>query len=160
MLTDEVRAWIGREASYTAPEEIGRAGIRYFALALEDENPLYRDEELASRTRHRGIVAPPTLVCETNQVYDRRPDPDGYVGHTWDLPLPECRMIRGGNDYEFFQAVRPSDRITATWRLADVYERETSRGGLMLFVISEISYRNQSGDLLAINRETVIYQPK
>lgn len=160
LLTDELRRWVGREVRYTAPEEVGRASIRYFALALGDDNPLYRDEAFASQTRHGGIIAPPTLVCETNQPYDRQPDADGYIGHTWDLPLPECRVIRGANDYEFFQPVRPTDRITATWRLSDMYERDTSRGGVLLFVVSEVTYHNQVGELLAINRETVIYQPK
>ena len=89
LLTDELRGWIGREVAYTAPDEIGRAGIRYFALALGDDNPLYRDEAFAAQTRHGGIVAPPTLVCETNQCYDLQPDENGYVGHMWDLPLPD-----------------------------------------------------------------------
>lgn len=166
LLTDELRGWIGREARYVAPEEVGRAGIRYFALALGDDNPLYHDEALAQSTRQGGIVAPPTLVCETNQWYAGRPNEDGYLGHMWnDLPIPvPCRMIRGANEYEFLRAVRPSDRISVTWRIADIFERETARGGLLLFVISDVRYHNQNGEqdgeLLAINRETVIYQPK
>lgn len=159
LLTDELRGWIGREARYTAPEEVGRASIRYFALALGDENPLYHDESFASQTRHGGVIAPPTLVCETNQHYHRQPDDYGYIGHSWKLPLPPCRLIRGGNEYQFFQPVRASDRITVTWRIADIYERETGRGGLLLFVISEVTYHNQAGELLATNRETVMYQP-
>lgn len=160
LLTDEVRQWIGREARYTAPEELGRASIRYFAAALGDDNPLYRDDAFARHTRYGGVVAPPTLVCETNQVYDLPPDDDGYAGHTWALPLPNCRMLRGGNEYEFFRPVRPSDRISATCRIADIYERQTARGGLLLFVISEVHYHNQAGELLATNRETLIYQPR
>jgi acyl dehydratase len=49
LLTDELRGWIGREVSYTAREEIGRASIRYFALAIGDDNPLYIDEAYARR---------------------------------------------------------------------------------------------------------------
>jgi len=158
LLTDELKGWIGREVSYTAPEELGRAAIRYFALALGDNNPLYRDEEFARKTRHGGIIGPPTLVCETNQYMDASPDEDGYIGHTWHLPVPHSRLIRGGNEYEFFQPVRPTDRITVTWRLVDIYERET-RSGSMLFVVSEVRYTNQHGQLLATNRETNLYQP-
>lgn len=162
LLTDALRAQIGREARYTAPEEVGRASIRYFALAMGNDNPLYHDEDFARTTRYGGIVAPPTFVCETNQWYAGQPNEDGYLGHMWhDLPIPvPCRMIRGANEYTFVRPVRPSDRISVTWRIADIYERETARGGLLLFVISEVHYHNQHGDLLAINRETVIYQPK
>jgi len=158
LLTEELRAWIGREVTYTAPEELGRAAIRYFALALGDDNPLYRDEAFAAATRHGGIVAPPTLVCETNQYLDRAPDEDGYLGHTWPLPLADRRFIRGANEYEFLRPVRPGDRLTARWRVLDIYERET-RQGVMLFVCSEGRYFDQHGELLAINRETNIYQP-
>ena len=39
LLTDEVRALVGRTRTYTAPEPLGRASIRYFALAIGDDNP-------------------------------------------------------------------------------------------------------------------------
>ncbi|MBI4246425.1 MAG: MaoC family dehydratase N-terminal domain-containing protein [Candidatus Rokubacteria bacterium] len=158
LLTEELKRWIGREVTYTAPEELGPAAIRYFAVALDDDNPLYRDEAFARATRHGGLIAPPTLVCETNQYMTGAPDEHGYIGHAWALPLPSRRFIRGGNDYEFHQPVRPTDRLTVRWRIADIYERETRQGPL-LFVVSEARYLNQHGRLLAVNRETNIYRP-
>lgn len=154
---EELGRWIGREVTYTAPDELGRAAIRYFAFALEDDNPLYHDEAVARASRHGGIIAPPTLVCETNQYMPGRPDEHGYIGHCWTLPLPTRRFIRGGNDYEFHQPARPEDRLTVTWRITDVDERQT-RQGPMLFVVSEIRYLNQRGELLVVNRETNIYR--
>ena len=53
--------------------------------------------------------------------------------------------------------MRPSDRITATWRLTDIGERST-RLGSMLFVESDVRYSNQHGQLLALNHETVAFQ--
>jgi len=156
-ITDELKAWIGREVTYAAPEELGRAAIRYFALASGDGNPLYHDEAIARQSRHGGIVAPPTLVCETNQIYPRPPDLNGYIGHHWELPLQSDRFIRGGNEYEFHQPVRPDDRITVTWRIVDIYERDTRQGGPLVFVVSEARYTNQRGELLAVNRETNIH---
>ena len=67
--------------------------------------------------------------------------------------------MRGGNEYEFHQPVRADDRITVRWRLLDIYERETSRAGVVIFVVSEARYTNQKGELLAVNRETNIHQP-
>ena len=46
-ITDELRSWIGREATYTAPEELGQASIRYFAMALGDDNPVFSDAAFA-----------------------------------------------------------------------------------------------------------------
>lgn len=159
LLTDELRGWIGREVSYVAPEAIGRASIRYFALALGDDNPLYIDDAYARATGHSSIIAPPTFVCETCQYAHRAPDCDGYIGHTWDLPIEGCRMVRGGHEYEFFRPLVADDRISVTWRLEDISEHRSSRGGSMLIVISTASYSNQHGEPLARHRETLIFQP-
>ena len=158
-ITDDLRAWIGREAVYTAPEEFGRASLRYFALALGDDNPIYCDSDYAKTSVHGDIIAPPTFVCETNQIFKQPLDENGYIGHHWPLPLSSGRFIRGGNDYEFFQPVRPDDRVTVIWKINDIYERHTRKLGTLIFVISEARYMNQRGEKLATNRETNIYSP-
>ncbi len=159
LLTEDVKAWIGREVTYESPDELGRASIRYFALAIGDENPLYFDDAYAREHGYDGVIAPPTLVCETNQFIGASPnrDADGYLGHTWELPVTGCRLIRGGNEYEFFRPVRPSDRIRVTWRLAGMTEAESSSGAPMLIVLSEATY-SSNGETVATNRETLIYQ--
>src|SRR5262249_2824325 len=95
----------------------------------------------------------------TNQYAHRQPDADGYIGHSWDLPLSGYRLIRGGHEYEFFQPVRPEDRISVNWRLEDILERTSSRGGAMLIVTAIAAFSNQRGEMLARNRETLIFQP-
>jgi acyl dehydratase len=159
LLTDELKSWIGREAHYPAREELGRASIRYFALALGDDDPLYVDDAYAREAGYPSVIAPPTLVCETCQYAHRPPDEHGYIGHAWDLPVSGCRLIRAGNDYEFFRPVLPDDRISVTWTLEDIAERPSSRGVNQLYVSSVARYRDASGALVAINRESIVYQP-
>ena len=159
LLTEELRSWIGREAHYPAREELGRASIRYFALAMGDDNPLYVDDAYARRAGYPSVIAPPTLVCETCQYAHQAPNADGYIGHEWPLPLPASRMIRAGNDYEFMRPVLPSDRISVTWTLENIVEKSSSRGGTQLFVTSVARYRDAAGEIVAVNRETVVYQP-
>lgn len=158
LLTDEIRAWIGREAVYEAPEELGRASIRAFARAVGDENPLYTDDAFARAHGHPSVIAPPTLICETNQFIARAPDEHGYSGHLWDLPITGCRLIRGGNAYTFARAVLPTDRVTVRWLLHSIEERTSSKGARMLIVTSVVTYTNQDGELLADNTETLIYE--
>jgi hypothetical protein len=147
LLTDELRALIGQERVYTAPEELGRASIRYFARAAGLTDPAY----------YRGDLAPPTLICETNQYVDQPRDEDGYPGHGWHLEVPGTRLVRGGNSYEFGQPVRPDDIVTATWRVVDLTERSTGAGVAMLVLTSRARYTNQRGEWLATNDETLIY---
>lgn len=137
---------------------MGRAGIRYFALALGDENPLYVDEAYAREAGYPSVIAPPTFVCETNQYAHRAPNDDGYIGHAWELPITGCRMVRGGHDYEFSRPVLPSDRISVTWRIEDISEHHSGRGGTLLVVVAAATFTNQDGEMLARNRETLIYQ--
>ncbi len=154
LLTDGVRAALGTVVSYTAPEPLSRASIRYFATAIGADPDRWRDE------------APPTLICETAQLTGRSaPDGSFYLGHTWELPLPvPCAMFRGGNDYRFWRAARPDDVIHTTWRLTDVVERRDSAGDPLLFVTAEATYRAGGavgeGDLIATNTETMIYRPR
>ena len=148
-LTDALRGWIGRQAVYVAPEPVGEASIRYFELAIGGA-------PTASPASAGALTALPTFVCETNQFYVRDADASGYFGHDWGLPVETRGVVRGGNEYEFFEPVRPDDRITVTWTLVELFERATRTGPPLLFVISEARYVNQHGVLLAINRETNI----
>lgn len=157
LLTDELRAMVGAERVYTAPEELGRAAIRYFATAVGDDNPLYTDDGYAREHGYPGVVAPPTLVCETNQYAGLPRDADGYAGHGWHLDVPGTRLVRGGNSYEFGRPVRPDDVVTARWRLTDLAERRTRDGRAMLVVTSRAEYTDAAGELLAANTETVVY---
>jgi acyl dehydratase len=159
LLTEELKTWIGREAHYPAREELGRASIRYFALALGDDNPLYVDDDYAREAGYASVIAPPTLVCETCQYAHRRPDEEGYIGHEWHLPVEGCRLIRAGNEYEFVRPVLPADRISVTWTLERIEERSRASGGTQLFVTSVARYRDAAGEMVAVNRETLVYQP-
>ena len=40
LLTDAIKAMVGNERTYVAPEPFGTASGRYFALAIEDNNPM------------------------------------------------------------------------------------------------------------------------
>lgn len=157
LLTEEIRAMVGRRTSYTAPEELGRAAIRYFALAVGDDNPLYTDEDFARAHGLRTIVAPPTLICETNQYTALPPDVDGFAGHSWHLDIPNTRLVRGGNSYVFHRYAHPDDVISATWEITDATERTTASGSRMLIITSTASYTGAGGDPIAENTETLIY---
>lgn len=143
-----------KEAVYTAPEELGRASIRYFAQAVGDHNPLYTDDAYARQHGHDGVIAPPTLIFETNQYTNLPRDADGFAGHSWHLDVPGAQLVRGGNAYTYHQPVRPSDVVTAAWRVAKVEEKAG-----MTFVTSTATYSNQHGQALGGNEELLVYVP-
>lgn len=151
LVTAEVVARVGETVTYRAPEPLGQASIRYYALALGADPDRWVDE------------APPTLVTDTCQLTgNRTTDPAGYLGHGWDLPFPvPCTLIRGGNDYRFLRPVRADDTITTTWELTGVAER-SDRSGRPLAVATALAAHRvgpSPGEVVATNTETLLYRP-
>lgn len=149
LLNDELAACVGRSASYTAPEPLGAASLRYYALAVGADPDRWTDE------------APPTLIFDTCQLTGRRePDGAGYLGHSWDLPLPTAfSLIRGGNDYELHRPARADDVITTRWTLSSIDERTGGDGSPFLLLTAEGRYLGADGDPIATNTETSILRP-
>jgi len=144
VITDSMRATIGKESERrTYLVEAG--AIRRFADAIGDPNPLYRDEEAARESSYGSIVAPPTFL----RLF--RPSP-AIV----EFPNPYSSVLDGGSRWEYFEPVRPGDRITITVRLVGLHEREGSLGN-MLFALRENRFVNQSDVLVAVDHDTEIY---
>jgi len=146
LFTDELRSWIGREVNYAAPDPLSSSAFRYFALALDDDNPRWSAGE-----------APPTFICDSNQYLDS----DFALrsgGHVWPLPVPNTRVLRGGHEYEFIRPPYVGDRLAVTWRIEDIKQRQSADGRELLIVVSLAIYRTVEGELLATNRETIMYQ--
>ena len=160
LITPEIKAMVGREEVFSSSEELGRATIHRFAVAIGDSNPLYLNEEFAKNTRHGGIIAPPTMIFELNHnLGGEISEEDGGCLDKVTLPAPLSRFIRGGNEYEFFQPARPEDKITLKRKVLQVFEKR-GKAGPLVFVNVEITYMNQKGELLGINRETLIFMPE
>ena len=133
---DRLRARIGVDGpSFTAPVEAGH--VRRFAEAIGDPNPRWLQE------------APPTFLVALAPTSYHLPEAEEY-GKGW---------LNGGNRFEYLEPVRAGDRITATSKVADVYEKEGSTGNL-LFIIFETEYKNQRGEVCLYARSTIIETAK
>jgi hypothetical protein len=129
---DRLRARIGVDAA--PAEALVEAGhLKRFAEAIGDPNPRWTKE------------APPTFLVALAPASLHLPEAEEY-GKGW---------LNGGNRFEYFEPVKVGDRISATGRVADVYEKQGS-GGNLLFIIFETDYVNQQGRLVAKLRGTAI----
>ena len=147
VITQEIRDVIGVE-SEAITYDVERGAIRKFAEAIGDDNPLYVDEEAARKSRYGGVIAPPTFMRSMSAGRSRA---------TVQSPYPAA--LDGGSEWEYFEPVRPGDRISVTMKVSEMFERE-GRLGNMLFIIRETSYVNQFGKTVAIQHGTGIsYQP-
>ena len=124
--------------------EVEKGAIIKFAQAIGDDNPLWNDEAAARKTRYGGLIAPPTFLRSLRLKRPKLP-----------FELPFTRLLDGGSDWEYFQPVRCGDRITAVSRLTNLQERP-GRMGLMIFMTSLITYRNQFDEVVATQTSTSI----
>ena len=143
-LTEEMRQQAIGVETVSAPTEIEKGAVRRFAEAVGDPSPLWSDEPGARKSPYGGLVAPPTFL---RSVRLERPE--------FPFKTPFQRLLDGGSDWEYFEPVRVGDRVTAVARITDVSER-SGRLGTMLFATVEMTYSNQLGEVVAIQRSTFI----
>ncbi len=146
---------VGKEETFLAAEAIGKVAVRRFAAVIGDPNPLYRDEKQARQSRYGGLIAPPTLIFELG--YDLGDEIEKETGLQQNLVkwLDHPKDInRVSNEYEISQVARPEDMITARRVIKQVNEKQ-SKAGKWVFINSEVTFHNQKGELLGINRETL-----
>ncbi|MAI26448.1 MAG: hypothetical protein CMN75_10480 [Spirochaeta sp.] len=127
-----------------APEDVNGPMIRHWVDALDDQNPVYSDPEVAQESRFGGVVAPPAML------------------QTWTMPRPRIEGIaeRGGaptemsgenvvsaldkagyvgtlatnSELEFERYLRPGDRLHLTNELESISARKKTGLGLGYFV--------------------------
>ena len=131
-VVDRLRARIGSTAPpITATVEAGH--LKRFTEAIGDHDPRWLKE------------APPTFLVALAPPSMHLAEAEEY-GKGW---------LNGGNRFEYIEPVKVGDRITATGRVADVYEKSGSSGSL-LFILFETEYVNQHGRTVARLRGTGI----
>ncbi len=171
-ITDEVRSYIGRESEPVVAWELIEPGaVRRFTQAIMDDDPVYWDAKAAAASRYGVPVAPPLYPgfafrrhpgtpdpldrAKENQDYDGIGGGGGGPGGLPSIQLPLDRVLNGGVEAEFFALARHGDQVTSQSRYADIYERE-GRTGKMVFIVTETTYTNQDGQVLAKIRNTGI----
>ncbi len=147
---DKMRAQIGVE-SEPLTFEVDKTARRMFARAVGYTDPIYFDEEQARSNGYRSIPAPIGFLG--HPVYN--PNAPQRLGGYFRTDTPFKRILNGGNDIEYFDTVCAGDVLTATSKLVDLSERE-GRMGPMLITVTETTYRNRDGRIVARARGTGI----
>jgi hypothetical protein len=165
LLTNEVRAFIGRQSERVSASDPVEAGaIRRYAQAIMDDDPLFRSGAESS------VVAPALFPSNMFRRAPGSEDPlslraadpnfDGLVVAAGErlpelIPLRDLALLNGGAEFEFFRYARVGEMVSQQSRYADITERETSKGP-MLFVVVETDYFGENDEILLRARKTTI----
>jgi acyl dehydratase len=165
MLAEEVKKYIGQQVGASI-FEVEKEPIRRFADAVDDQNPLYWDEEYAKKSRYGSIISPPGFISSpwyagrAVKWGKKNPATEGLGRADLMMALVQAgywRALDGGMEYEFFKPVKAGDTIKSASVVKDVMERE-GRTGKMAFMITETTYTNQKGEVVAKARGTSIHR--
>ena len=111
--------------------------IRNFANGIGDLNPLFRDAEHGRATRFGTAIAHPMF-----------PYAFGWPGRSrWGLA--GVHGFYAGNDWEYFRAVKPGNRISCVERVVGVEEKESQFSGRLVIQYVEANYVNEHDELVA-----------
>lgn len=123
--------------------------IARFSRAIGDDNPLFHDETAAKKSKHKGVVAPPTFATifgfecpspRTNLEFDR------------------AKLVHGEQEFEYHRPLKAGDRITVQQKIVDIFQKE-GRAGSMDFIVSEMTGMDQRGKKVFTARSTAIIRP-
>lgn len=146
LLTDDIRAWIGRS---DAPQrvEVTRRDIIKYAIATEQRLPRYVN----------GDEAPPMFLFGADRPLTALADlgPDGLRLDSLLPPLPLKRVMAGGVKQRYHRALVPGDVLSITRTVSDIFEKHGSSGPL-IFVVYDIDVRDATGALVMQETQTRI----
>lgn len=147
-----MRAEIGKE-SEPITFEVDKSACRMFARAVGYTDPIYYDEEYARSKGYRSIPVPFGFLG--HPVYDPNAPELTRAGAYFRFQTPFKRVLNGGTDIEYLDSICAGDVLISTNKLVDISERQ-GRFGPMLITVTEVTYRNQDGKIVARMRGTGI----
>ncbi len=114
--------------------------IRHFCDGIGDQNPLFVDDEYASKTKYGRVIAPPAFLYSVYWAAQGR----GLPGiHAW----------HSGDDWEFYLPILEGDTISYTNAMTEVQEKESQMAGKTLIQYHDIRYYNQRHQLIGKARD-------
>ena len=115
--------------------EIERGMVKQFAQAIDDPNPLWQE------------IAPPTFPTALRL--------EELIQKLFTAKCPLTRVLNGGSELEYYQKIHVGDVISVTGKITSLRKRE-GKMGKMYFIIAELTYENQRGEVVAKGRNTTI----
>jgi acyl dehydratase len=107
-------ALVGKSYPASAPYEVGREKIREFADAIGDDNPAYRDVEVAKSLGYSDVIAPPTFPTVLTFVTGRQVIGDPELG------IDYSRVVHGEQRFIYSRPVQAGDRLSAVVTIDEI----------------------------------------
>jgi acyl dehydratase len=135
--------------------EVTWDGVRHFAYAYGDDNPLFTDPAYAAGTRWGMLVAPPTFHYTMGE--DAAPSPDAETKALLKGdPFAGLGSYQAVMDFEWWRPLVLGDRCKVLETQVGVAEKPSRFGGRTAHVTRDFLYANGAGEMVAVRRGTWI----
>jgi acyl dehydratase len=168
-LLDELdwKKFIGYEYQPHTGEPVLARDIRRYAIAIDDDNPIFADEAAAKAGRYGGLTAPLNYISWAVGVpgAEKRTKDLGEDGLSSFVGIPDIPnawslgWVRGGEELEFIKPVYAGDCVTVRGKVTGMSEKN-GKSGTLIFVTSDFTYTNQKNEPLAKHVVTMIASPR
>jgi uncharacterized protein len=138
-------AALGESSPRPAPDPVNLPMIRHWVQAMGDTNPVYTDAEMAERSVHGGLVAPPAMT----QVWTMRglppaggeepADPLGLMSAALD-DAGFTSVVATNSEQEYYRYLRLGERVTVRSSLEGVTGPEQTSLGEGWFVTTRSTW--------------------
>jgi acyl dehydratase len=151
---EDMQRYIGTEAPPHVVH-IETELVQRYLDAVQDANPLWRDDAYAGGTRWKGAIVPPYIFCALMTIMKCSPESGVVPTPAPNVPLPRRNVLEGEETWEFFAPLRIGDVATSRVWLSDVKVRE-GRLGEMFIMTYTAETVNQHGKLIARSSNTIV----
>jgi len=130
---------------------VERGPVSFFAAALQDDNPIYREPEAAKAAGFDSIPAPPTFSFAVQHMgkYGEEQPPDPTKG---DNPMHAVMgalhgdgalILHGEQEFEYHRPIEVGDVLVGEGVVRDIYEKD-SDSALMTFIVIETEWKDEA----------------
>jgi acyl dehydratase len=145
---------------------VERGPVSFFAAAVLDDSPVYRDPDAATQAGFKSIPAPPTFSFAMQHMgrwgEEQPADPTEGVNPMnkvmGELFAKGALILHGEQEFTYHRPLVVGDVLVGEGKVVDVYEKD-SKGKTMTFLVSENVYRDEkTGDPVVSTRMNLIHR--
>lgn len=132
---------------------VERGPVSFFASAVLDDSPVYRDPDAAKQAGFKSIPAPPTFSFAMQHMgrwgEEQPADPTEGVNPMnkvmGELFSKGALILHGEQEFTYHRPIEVGDVLVGEGKVLDVYEKETD-SAVMTFVVVETTWRDESSN--------------
>ena len=129
--------------------------VQDFAVAVDEDNPVFVDGDAARLAGFPNIPAPPTFTV--TQIFEvPRDDRESRLGAN----LNYERVLHGEQEFTYNRLPVAGETLKGKMRIAKDFTKEGRRGGQMRFVTYETRFEDEAGDEVLTALYTLIETSK